>query len=440
MQMWKQLGLRAVSAAGTEDGAKSIAIELQREIDEPPVRAQQSSIYDLCYQTPPKDVSPPRGIDVVDLNAIKVSLLLKHKSKPRKRARKRAKTEEVDIFEDSEDEDMLFSSQSQQQPLTDTDAILAILDATLRLNIAGDLTRGRPLMKGLSARFLEKPSSLSAMAPAVFAPKDLSTIATRAALLPTVAHALSASLYTRTKSLSLSTKLQKLIEPEPLAPDSGGQAVRNNNTLDSSKRFEAVSAKLWRFLQERTRSKHTAPKLPALTSREPDGAIEAAEDEDLFAPQAHDDYEDDDANDFDLFATQEGEGDEFELLVDDNEDEEDLFADEETTSDDTRARPEHPQGPLADNLWLKGMNDLLWEVSGNDEDLFTDLARAMNEPSSMATSGHGSPSVTMIFSHGTAYPDSPGCYHDPAMFDDIDEEVDDDLLLDLMLDERMSDE
>jgi hypothetical protein len=176
VKMWKQLGLQTCNepASTIENGKAGICILLKGDSgDEITAPKPDATIYDICYRTPAKDVAPPPGVRVADLDNIKISLLLSRKQKkPKKRGTKRRKTDSIDMFEDSDGDDMLFSSQGTDQ-VTESDAILAMVDAALRLSISGDAPRMNSLADGLSAKFLGVPTSIASLAPAVFSQRAL---------------------------------------------------------------------------------------------------------------------------------------------------------------------------------------------------------------------------------------------------------------------------
>lgn len=213
-------------------------------------------------------------------------------------------------------------------------------------------------------------------------------MSTRAALLPTVAHAFSSSLYARTKSPSLNAKLSTLFAQR--GPP-GSDLVDDHNDVTqpsaAATRFEAASAQLWGFLQHKIPRKHVTPKLSRLTAR-PSDVADGDEHEDIFASQMRDDCEEDEV--------------------------EEMLFDRQQCHDD-------------------------WSSKG--EDLFGTFERCEN------ASTPDLPSETAMFSEnqdllGTgrmSNSSSSFFYSDEAMMVDLDD-ADDDLLLDLKLDERISDE
>ena len=140
--------------------------------DENEYAKQQPSIYDICYRSPAKDVAPPPGVRVLDLDQITIALSLRRKVPATKRAKKRRKTRDFEIFEDSDEDEMLFASQGEER-VSEDDAVLAMVDAAVRMNISGDLGRAGSMIEGLTARFLDTPTSLASLAPAVFSESAL---------------------------------------------------------------------------------------------------------------------------------------------------------------------------------------------------------------------------------------------------------------------------
>lgn len=465
--MWKQLGLRTCdhpASTTTGNEQQEICVHLKASNgDENDVQKTDATIHDICYRTPVKDVAPPPGVRLADLDKITISLLFRGTQKSAKRKSKRRKGVAIDMFEDTDEDNMLFSSQGKDS-ITESDAILAMVDAALRTCICGDAPRMNPFAEGLSVTFIGAPTSLASLAPAVFSARALQFMATRAALLPTVAHALSASVYTNARSASLRSKIESLTKAEEaqhLVPDDTDNEREGLST--ASQRFERASAKLWCYLQQQIPQKHLIPKLERLHVRTSDNAHnvreEEEEDEDIFASQRKDDPEEDE----DLF------GDDG---VDESDADDDLFAIQ--GSDDARVLEDFAPGFENDNLfssprpsrlahaksthglltpyaslssepfqtmsmWLRRTvfeNDLL-PVEETEEDLFASLE---------ARNPFSTPNLRSAQTRSPGTQQSPiplsslfSGYSDNFMLEDPDD-IDDDLLLDLVLDDRISEE
>lgn len=107
-------------------------------------------------------------------------------------------------------------------------------------------------------------------------------MSTRAPLLPTVAHALSHSIYTNARSPTLKTKLHTLLY-YGIDDDADGEAeeeelIPGRDEIAPKTRFELMSALLWQVMQKRLYHPDTARRLKSL----PQGLEESNEPEDAY--------------------------------------------------------------------------------------------------------------------------------------------------------------
>jgi len=129
------------------------------------------TIYDICYRMPPKNVAPPPGVRVVELKTASISLSLHRMASKSKRPKKRRKLKDAEVFEDSEEDVMLFSQREER--MLEADAIVAVIDATLRRSIAGDAIKAGSFIRGLTIKHMKDSISFLQMAPALFSEKAL---------------------------------------------------------------------------------------------------------------------------------------------------------------------------------------------------------------------------------------------------------------------------
>ncbi len=171
--MWQQLGLRALPVTPHDKRIQPnigslLSVGLQRHDQNGGRHA--SSIYELCHRIPPSDVVPPAEVPIAILNNVEMTLNVSRQkaySWPGKRKRT-----EVDMLGENDEDDLLLTSPDED--LTEIGALVAMIDAGLRLNIAGEPKTSRvTLADGLTARFLDDPKSLLSIAPAVFDPNYL---------------------------------------------------------------------------------------------------------------------------------------------------------------------------------------------------------------------------------------------------------------------------
>jgi hypothetical protein len=171
--MWQQLGLRALPVAPHEkriqpDVGSILRVGLQHNDQNEGRHA--SSIYDLCHRIPPGDVVPPAEVPTATLNIVEMTLNV-NRQKAYSWSGKRKRTE-VDMLGENDEDDLLLTQPDED--LTDIGALVAMIDAALRLNIVGEPKTSRAtLADGLTARFLDDPKSLLSIAPTVFDPNYL---------------------------------------------------------------------------------------------------------------------------------------------------------------------------------------------------------------------------------------------------------------------------
>lgn len=163
-----------------------------------------------------------------------------------------------------------------------SDCIASLVDAVLRLSIEEKPWR---LRQGLRVRSKCIVSRLSDISPGLWSPGYLQVcnsiqthrarlttaqeISTRAPLLPTVAHALSHSVYTNATSPTLKAKLQTLLYYSS-DDNANGEAdeelsVRGTDKIAPKTRFETMSALLWHAVQGRLYRPDTTRRLKSLT-------------------------------------------------------------------------------------------------------------------------------------------------------------------------------
>ena len=251
-------------------------------------------------------------------------------------------------------------------------------------------------------------------------------MSTRAALLPTVAHALSASVYQRARSASLKTKLESVFgfQGSGMSTENGQTIVgaEEEPSTNDSTRFQSTSARMWEHLQGQIPKKHLIPRLTSLRAQDNTGIMNTTdEEEDLFASQAADTWH---LND-DICPSQ--------TMDEDLEEDVDIFADDSDEDEDLFASQD-PDRALFD--WKN-------DVGEQDEDLFEDLfttgpistpARQSEQLQSSVICPRRTNSIHIPQSFGQYIADAD---IPPGLDDGFD---DDDLLLDLMLDEHMLDE
>ncbi|KIW05158.1 uncharacterized protein PV09_03709 [Verruconis gallopava] len=244
-KMWSQLGLWTAAVSGTSQSSStgtSSCVVLDLKYVRDSGNQQQPTIYDICYRIPPSDIAPPKGIDAARVDVIKLNLAItRHQQK--KGSTKRRKTD-INMLDDSGEDELLLTP--PDETVTESSAMLVIVDAVLRKYIS---------------------------------------ISTRVSLLPTIAHAMSQSLYLRARSPTLRRKMLDLFSA---SQDESGRLV--NNELEPSRvappsqyRFELLSMKLWTILQTQTRKDRRMPKICPLGVDTNDS--DRVDDEDLFASQ-----------------------------------------------------------------------------------------------------------------------------------------------------------
>lgn len=254
------------------------------------------------------------------------------------------------------------------------DCITSLVDAVLRLSIEEKPWR---LRQGLRVRSNNIPSRLSDISPALWSPGYLQVctflnhghrpwlttaqeISTRAPLLPTVAHALSHSIYNNAQSPTLKTKLQTLLY-YGIDDDADGEAdeeesVHERDEIAPKTRFELMSALLWQVMQRRLYRPDTARRLKCLTQGLEASDEPEEEDEELF-PDTSADLSRRTYNDF---------------MFDDDEEEEDMmdYEDFEEDFDDEFLfeANNYPNSVAEDDLLL--LNHMAVEpAQGNEIDL-----------------------------------------------------------------------
>jgi hypothetical protein len=224
----------------------------------------------------------------------------------------------------------------------------------------------------------------------------------------------------------------------------------------SAQRFEHASAKLWCYLQHQIPQKRLIPKLERLHARASDDIDDLEdEDEDIFASQRHDDPDEDEDlfladrvdesdTDDDLFAMNELDVVHFLEEFEHGSEDDDLFSPREASRLDSARRVSESLTPfssrLVDTIPIMGIRRPAFQcglspVNEDEEDLFADLeARNPFSTRNVHSAQTRSP--------GTQISPNPlsslfSCYPDNIMLEDPDD-IDDDLMLDLMLDDRMS--
>ncbi|TID15559.1 hypothetical protein E6O75_ATG07887 [Venturia nashicola] len=164
--------------------------------------------------------------------------------------------------------------------------ITSLIDAVLRLSVEEKPWR---LPQGLRVRSNNLLTRLSDISPVLWNPGYLQEISTRAPLLPTVAHALSHSIYTNVRSPTLKGKLQILlcygIDDDA---DGDGEAdeessIHGPDEIVPKTRFGLMSALLWQVMQKRLHRPDTTRRLKNLTQGLDISSELEEDDEKLFA-------------------------------------------------------------------------------------------------------------------------------------------------------------
>lgn len=183
------------------------------------------------------------------------------------------------------------------------DCVTSLVDAVLRLSIEEKPWR---LRQGLRVRSNSILSRLSDISPGLWSPGYLQVcttlfqgqgsrlttaqeISTRAPLLPTVAHALSHSIYTNAKSPTLKSKMETLLY-YGIDDDADGEvddeaSTQRKGEIVPKTRFELMSALLWQVMQKRLYRPDVTRRLKSLTQGLEVSHELEDEEEDLF-PQA----------------------------------------------------------------------------------------------------------------------------------------------------------
>jgi len=250
-------------------------------------------------------------------------------------------------------------------------------------------------------------------------------MSTRAALFPTVAHALSAKLYTTARSATLRAKLERLCTPNADEEIHRGDVFQaEEQQMPATLRFEGTSSKIWTYLQRQMRKKPLIPRLKANAVRLTDDADSNDEDEDRLDSRLHDEGDVDD-----LFASQE------------TDEDADPFAFSSLDEEDEDILSSQQADPRC-----FGFDDMF-----EDEDVFGGLHHANSTASPLRASDRvlSSDASTQLFSVKTPQEDPWVLFRpdsEPFLLEtfdddaDADDDADDDLLLDVMMDERMPDE
>lgn len=167
--MWQDLDLHAIPVIPARDGLEAESkgcLVLGLQYNAMDYKKENPPRYKMCYQIPAQDVAPPPDIETVELDVLKLNFNFV-RQKPRPQSRKRRKTED-DLFKNSGSENELLLTPDEDPPC-EIDAMIAMLDAGLRLNISyEDKSRTQGLANGLSAKFLATPTPLSMLVPTVF--------------------------------------------------------------------------------------------------------------------------------------------------------------------------------------------------------------------------------------------------------------------------------
>ncbi|QDS76382.1 hypothetical protein FKW77_003494 [Venturia effusa] len=146
-----------------------------------------------------------------------------------------------------------------------SDCITSVVDAVLRLSIEEKPWR---LRQGLRVESNSIFSPLSGICPSLWCPGYLQEIAIRAPLLPTVAHALSHSIYTNAKSPTLKYKLRTLLyygtDDADGEADEEDMTIRERDEITPNTRFKLMSALLWQVMQGRLHRPNAARRLKNL--------------------------------------------------------------------------------------------------------------------------------------------------------------------------------
>ncbi|EON62871.1 hypothetical protein W97_02096 [Coniosporium apollinis CBS 100218] len=174
------------------------------------------------------------------------------------------------------------------------DKLTQLVDAALRLTIRERATKLPP---GLKVKRTDLVARLSEFAPALWSPGYLPAVSQRAVFIPTIAHALSNSLYKNARSASLRSKIETLATKytDPAEGNSSTEDTIFHVTapLSASGAYDTISTKLWQLLQREIFDEKAARRLKPLKVPE-DAVAMARQDgddllEDLTAANRRDD-------------------------------------------------------------------------------------------------------------------------------------------------------
>ncbi|KAJ9642474.1 hypothetical protein H2201_006984 [Coniosporium apollinis] len=140
-----------------------------------------------------------------------------------------------------------------------------LVDAALRLTIC---ERPNKLPAGIKFKKTDLAARLSEFAPALWSPEYLPAMSQRAVFLPTIAHALSHSLYKNARSASLQSKIEMLATKcaESAEENQSAKETASQMTapLSASSAYHAISVKLWQLLQRELFDEKAARRLKPL--------------------------------------------------------------------------------------------------------------------------------------------------------------------------------